>query len=146
MDHDLAGRHAVFLQHGSDLPLVDLGQGDSVGDLDTAGLTLLDGDVGRFPVEADTKALEFVDHHPQVVQRFQHVEHNPDEVTCSCDGDDLFSTTFTVLGCTLAQEKGQQIPTSLDNTRQVEDLDLGAVVDHLSWHRGERCELVRRRF
>ena len=54
-----------------------------------------------------------------------------DEIACPCNRDDLATTPLAVLG-------------ALDNPGQIEQLDLGALVDDHTWHRRQRRELVRR--
>lgn len=47
----------------------------------SSSLSLLDGDVGRLLVQPDTDTLQLVGQHLQVVQGFQDVQYDEDQVT-----------------------------------------------------------------
>jgi hypothetical protein len=52
----------------------------------------------RFLVESDTETFQLIGDDGQVVQRFQDVEHNEDEIASSRYGNDLSTSTFSILG------------------------------------------------
>jgi hypothetical protein len=66
----------------------------------TSSLSLLDRDCGWLFVQTDTEALQLVHDDLQIIERFQDVQDDENEVTGSSDSDDLTTSTFAVL-CTL---------------------------------------------
>lgn len=108
----------------------DIRQGNSRSNGNTALVLLLEGDIGRRLIDPDPKALHFSLDNPLINQGLIDIEDNEDQIARLGHRNDLSSTTLTILG-------------TLDNTGQIEDLDLGSVVHHLSGDRGESCELVR---
>ena len=107
-----------------------MGQRHGTRDSNTTLVLLLEDDVGRLLVDSDPKSLQFGFDDLFVDQRLVDVEHDENEVAGFRDGNDLSTTTLTVLG-------------TLNDTRKVENLDLGSVVHDLSGHGGQGCEFVR---
>lgn len=105
--------------------MIDIVQGYRVGDVDATGILLLEDNVGRALVDADSEALQFRLDDALVRQRLVDIQDDEDKVARLCDGDDLTTSSFAILG-------------TLNDTRQVENLDLCAVVNDLS---GNGCEL-----
>lgn len=105
--------------------MIDIIQGHCVSDVDTTGILLLENNVGRALVDADSEALQFRLDDALVGQRLVDIQDDENKVARLCDGDDLTTSSFAILG-------------TLNDTRQVENLDLSAVVNNLS---GNGCEL-----
>lgn len=105
-----------------------MGQRDSAGDADTTLFLLLEMNVWRRFVDSDSESFKFGFDNALVGKRLVDVENDENQMASLCDGDDLTTTTFAVL-------------CSLDDTRQIEDLNLCAIVLDLS---GDGCELLRR--
>lgn len=112
MYRDRAAVHPVLGQHRPDLVRVDLGQRHCVtdGNLPSAlstfpnfvthpsGLLPLHSNRRRLLVEPNAETLQFVGENSEIVQGFEHIEDNEDQVARSSDGDDLTTTTFAVFG------------------------------------------------
>lgn len=112
MDRHGTARHSVLVEHRPDLGWVDFGERDSVGDghlkvsatrtraggTYTPSLSPFDGDCRRLLVETDAETFQLVDDDFEIVEGFQDVEHDKDEVACPGDGDDLSTSTFTIFG------------------------------------------------
>lgn len=64
-----------------------------------------------------------------MAQWFQTIKHHKDKVTGAGHGNHLSTTTLAVLG-------------AFNDTRQIQQLDLGALVLDASGNSCERCELV----
>lgn len=111
--------------------MIDVGQRNSTRNGNTTLILLLENNVGGLLVNSDTEPFQFGFDDLLVDQRLVHVEDNENEVAGLGYGNDLSTTTFTILG-------------TLDNTRKIENLDFGAVVHHLSGHGGQGCEFVGR--
>lgn len=111
--------------------MVDVGQRNSTRNGNTTLILLLENNVGGLLVNSDTEPFQFGFDDLLVDQRLVHVEDNENEVAGLGYGNDLSTTTFTILG-------------TLDNTRKIENLDFGAVVHHLSGHGGQSCKFVGR--
>lgn len=107
-----------------------MGQRHGTRDGNPTLVLLLEDDVGRLLVDSDPKSLQFGFDDLFVDQRLVDVEHDENEVAGFRDGNDLSTTTLTVLG-------------TLNDTGKVENLDLGSVVHDLSGHGGQGCEFVR---
>eukprot|EP00053_Salpingoeca_punica_P020781 m.212348 g.212348 ORF g.212348 m.212348 type:complete len:417 (+) comp20083_c0_seq1:2736-3986(+) len=120
---------AVLGEDGLDEVGVQVRCGHGAGEVDAAFLLFLQRDIGRLLVQPDAKAFQLILDDGFVPQRLQHVQHNEDEVASPRDCNDLATTTFAVLG-------------TLNDTRQVEELDLGALVADDTRHRRQRGELV----
>ena len=69
--------------------------------------------------------------HLFVCEWFQAVQRDQNEAACACCADDLPSTTLAIF-------------CSLNNTRQIQHLDLCSTVAHNAWHTRKRGELIRR--
>lgn len=108
-----------------------MGQRDSARDGNTTLVLLFENNVGRLLVDSDPKPFQFGLDDLLVDQRLVDVEHDENKVAGFGHGNDLSTTTLTILG-------------TLNNTRKVENLDLCAVVHHLSGHGGQGCEFVCR--
>lgn len=108
-----------------------MGQRHSARDGNTTLVLLLEHNVGRLLVDSDPKSFQFGFDDLLVDQGLVDVKHDENEVASFGHGNNLSTTTLTIL-CTL------------NDTRKVENLDLGPVVHHLSGHGGQGCEFVRR--
>ena len=97
-----------------------------------ASLLPLHCNLGRLLVQPQPERAELVLQNRQIVQRFQHVEHDEDEVTRPGNSDDLPASAFAVLG-------------AFDNARQIEHLDTRAVVCEGAGDGGEGRKFVRGR-
>lgn len=93
--------------------MIDMGQGHGARDIEATLVLLLEGDVWWLLVDANSEALELRLDHPLVRQGLVHVEHNEDQMARLGDGDDLATSTSTVLG-------------TLDNSGKVDNLQGGA--------------------
>ena len=111
--------------------MIDVGQRDSACNGNATLILLLENNVGGLLVNSDTKPFQFSFDDLLVDQGLVHVEDNENEVAGLGYGNDLSTTTFTILG-------------TLNNTRKIENLDFGAVVHHLSGHGCQSCEFVGR--
>jgi len=124
------GRADLVLGHdGPDLVVVDMGQRYRARDVEAALVLLLEGDVGRALVDADAEPFQLSLDDALVRQGLVDVEHDEDQMARLGHGDDLTTTTAAVLG-------------TLDDTGQIDDLEGCAVVDDLTGHTREGCELV----
>ena len=99
----------------------DVGQRNSTRNGNTTLILLLENNVGGLLVNSDTEPFQFGFDDLLVDQGLVHVEDNENEVAGLGYGNDLSTTTFTILG-------------TLNNTRKIENLNFGAVVHHLSGH------------
>lgn len=106
---DVGGIDLVLAHDGLDFAVVNVRQGNSVGNVEAALVLLLEGDVGRRLVDADTESFQFGLDDALVRQRLVDVEDDEDQVARLCDGNDLATSTATVLG-------------TLDDTGQIDDL------------------------
>jgi hypothetical protein len=139
MYRDSAVVHPVFRQNSPYLVIVNLGQRHSITDCNLisafsfewktypSALLLLDGDGWRLLVQSDTEAFQLVRQNSEIIERLQHIQNNKNQVAGSRNGDDLPTTTFTVLGslndtCPVSWRVINRL------TRQIEDLYSGAVM------------------
>ena len=111
--------------------VVDMSQWLSARDSDTTLVLLLEHNVGRLLIDANTKALQFVLDDSLVNQWLVHVKDDENEVASLGYRNNLSTTTLAVFG-------------TFDNTWEIEDLNLGAIVHHLTGDSCEGCELVGR--
>lgn len=89
--------------------MIDVRQGHSASDVQATLVLLLECDVGRGLVDADAKALQFGLDDPLVGQGFVHIQHNEDEMAGFGDGNDLSTSSASILG-------------TFDDSRKVDDL------------------------
>lgn len=127
---DVGVVHLVLGQNGLHGVQVELGLGDGGVEVDASLVLPPEVDVGRRFVQPDAEALQLVLQQLLVVQRLQDVQHHEDQVAGAGHGDDLPSATLAVL-------------RALDDSGQVEQLDLRPLVLDAAGHGGERCEFVR---
>lgn len=85
----------------------------------TALVLPLEVDVRRLLVQSDAEALQLVLEQLFVQQRLQYVQHHEDQVAGASHRDHLSTTTLSVL-------------CSLDDSREIEQLDLGPVSQRIS--------------
>jgi len=123
----------VLGQNGLDQIRVQLGLGNHAVQIDAALVLPLVVDIWWFLVQPDAKALQLVLQEFLVAERFQAIQHHEDKVTGACNGDHLTTTTLAILG-------------ALNDTGQIQQLDLGALVLDAAGHSGQSCELVGRHF
>ena len=62
----------------------------------------------------DAKSFQLLLNQPLVAQWLQYIQNNKDKVGCSGDGDDLSTTTLTIL-------------SSLNDTWQIQQLDFSSL-------------------
>ena len=73
----------------------------------------------------DAKTFQLLLNQPLVAQWLQYIQNNKDEVGCSGDGDDLSTTTLTIL-------------SSLNDTWQIKQLDFSSLEYKLNDYTGPR--------
>lgn len=98
-------------------------------DVDSALILALDDNVWRLLVEPQAKAFQLVLDLATVCQRLDDIKHDQNASARAGDTDDLSTATLAVLG-------------PLNNSRQIEQLDVGALVVVDTRDASERCELV----
>lgn len=113
--------------------LVDMGQWNSTRDRDAALVLFLEDDVWWLLVDSDPKPFQFGLDNLLVCQRLVDIQNNENEVAGFGDSDDLSSTSFTILG-------------SLNDTRQIKNLNLSSIVNDLAGDGRQRSKLVRRSY
>lgn len=95
---------------------------------DTALVLLLEVNVRGLFVNADSETFEFLLDDSFVCQRFIHIEHDEDEMASFGDCDNLSSTALAIFG-------------ALNDTRQIQDLNFGAIIQDLTRH-GRKLEML----
>ena len=108
-----------------------MGQRLSTGDGNTTLVLLLEQNVGGRLVAPNTKSFQFVLDDTLVNQWLVHVKDNEDKVASLSHCNNLSTTTLSVFG-------------TLNNTRKIENLNLGTVIHDLTGNSCEGCELVSR--
>ena len=98
-------------------------------DADSTLVLLLQDDVRSLLVEPDTEAFKLAFDDALVSQRLLGVKHDQNEVACARHTDDLLTSTLAIFG-------------SLDNSWQIEQLDLGALIVEDTWDAGQCCEFI----
>lgn len=107
------GRVDTVLAHdGLDLVVVDVRKGLSTRDVQATLVLLPEGDIRRRLVDTDTEALQFSFNDSFVGQGFIDVQHNEYQMARLGNGDDLATSSSTILG-------------SFDNSRQINHLQGG---------------------
>mmetsp|Transcript_8907 Transcript_8907/g.21477 ORF Transcript_8907/g.21477 Transcript_8907/m.21477 type:complete len:326 (+) Transcript_8907:385-1362(+) len=130
-EEDLAVVDLVLLEDLHDHGLVDALQGHRRVEVDAARFLDLEVDVGRVLVQAYAHRLELSRQDLFMAGALGCVEDHEDEVGALCHGDDLPTAAFALGG-------------ALDDSRKVEQLDLGVVVVDDPGDASERRELVGR--
>lgn len=97
--------------------------------IDSTFLLFPKADIWRFFVEPDSEAFQFVLEQFLVLKRLEDVENDEDQTAGASDSNNLTATSFTVFG-------------ALDDTWQIQQLDLGALVLNHTRDGGECRELV----
>ena len=92
--------------------MINVGKWHGAGDVQAALILLLEGDIGRLLIYADSKTFQFRFNDSLVSQGLIDVQHDKDQVTGLGNGNDLPATTSTVLG-------------SLNDTRKIDNLEGG---------------------
>lgn len=64
----------------------------------TSRLPLLDADSWGFLIQPDPETFQFIGDDFEIVERFQYVEDDKNQVARSGDSDDLSTSTFTIFG------------------------------------------------
>lgn len=75
-----------------------MGQRNGIGDADATFVFLLEDNVWRVLVNADTEAFEFVLNDSFVSEGFVDVKDNEDKMAGFGNSNDLTTTTFAILG------------------------------------------------
>ena len=88
--------------------------------VDPAFVFLLENDVRRGFIEPDPKSLQLLLDDLFVSERFEDVQYNEDKIGSSGHSNYLPASTFPILG-------------SLNDTRQIKQLDLGPLVLDTAW-------------
>ncbi len=78
--------------------MTDMGQRDGICDADATFVFLLEDNVWRILIDSDTEALELVLDDSFVSEGFIDVEDDEDKMARLGNGNDLTTSTFTVLG------------------------------------------------
>ena len=78
--------------------MADMGERDGVCDANTTFVFLLEDNVWRILVDADTEAFEFVLDDSFVSERFVDVEDNKDKMAGFGNSDNLATSTFAIFG------------------------------------------------
>lgn len=114
---DVGVGDSVFMADGLDKIVVEERslQKMSSGDVETTLLLPLEDDVWWGLVKPDTETFQFSLDDPLVSHWLHDIENDENKVASSCDTDDLFTSTFTIL-------------SSFNNTREIEKLDCGSLV------------------
>ena len=81
--------------------------------------------------EPDSESLQFLLNDLLVSQGFEDIQDNENQIGSSGDGNDLPTSTLAIF-------------SSLNDPRQVQQLDLGPLVLDTTGDRGQRGELVGR--
>lgn len=102
--------------------VVNMCQWDGAGDIDTALVFLLEDNVWRLLIDPDAEALELALDDLFICQRLVDIQHDEDEITRLGDCDNLSPSALAILG-------------SLDDSRKIQNLDLGPIVHHMSGDR-----------
>lgn len=123
--------YLVLGQNGLDQIRVQLGLRHHAVEVDAALVLPLVVDVRGFLVQPDAEALQLVLQQLLVTQWLQAIQHHKNEVTGSRHCYHLPTTTLAILG-------------TLNDSGQIQQLDLGALVFNAAGHRRERGELVSR--
>lgn len=89
---------SILTHDGLDLVVVNVSQRHCAGYVQPALVLLPESDVWRLLVTPDAEALQLGLDDPLVRQRLVHIEHNEDEMTGLCNGDDLATSAATVFG------------------------------------------------
>mmetsp|Transcript_8795 Transcript_8795/g.21739 ORF Transcript_8795/g.21739 Transcript_8795/m.21739 type:complete len:274 (-) Transcript_8795:304-1125(-) len=131
-DKKLAVVNLVLVEDTVHHLLVHLGERDHEGDGDAAGLLELEVDVRGALVEADAARLELAREDVPVPVRLGRVQDHEEQVGALADGDDLPASPLA-------------LRRPLDDTRQVQQLDLRVVVVNHARDAGQGGELVRSR-
>ena len=134
-EDDVAVADFILVQNRPDSVIRHLGQLDAValGNGDTATVLPLQLDGGLFLVETDAEAFKLTLNDSLVSHGLLAVKHDQNESAGASHTNDLFTTTFTVLG-------------TFDNTWQIEQLDLGATIVVHTRDTCQGCKLVICRF
>lgn len=111
--------------------VVDVSQWLGARDGNTTLILLPEHNVGGLLINTDAKALQLVLDYSLVNQRLVHIKDDENEVAGLGDCNNLSTTTFSVFG-------------TFNNTRKIENLNLGTIVQHLTGNSCEGCELVGR--
>lgn len=116
-EHDIDVVHLVSLQDGTDHLFVNLGECEThgLGDDDTTGVLFAEDHIGLGLVETDTDGLEFPFEKCTMRVGLGGVQHDDDHVGGLGHGDDLSTSTLA-------------FGSAFNDTRQIEDLDLGTFV------------------
>lgn len=109
--------------------MVDMGQGDSARDINASFVLFLEDDIWRLLIDSDAEPFQFVFDDLLVRQWLVNVQNNENKMASSGDRDDLSSTTFAILG-------------TLDDSGQVEHLNLSSIIGDLAGYSRQRRELV----
>ena len=131
LENDLSIRNTVLVENRAHSVLSHVLHLESVSPRngDTSLVFPLKNQVWLLLVQSDSKALKLTLNNPLVSEGLLSVQDNENECAGATHSNDLLTTTLTVFG-------------SLNNTWQIEQLDLGSLVIVDSRDAGERCELV----
>lgn len=124
---------SVLFENGLDSLVIDSVGIDHSGNCNTTLVFLLEFDIWWAFVKPDSKAFKFVFNNFFMLHWPCWIEHDNDEIAGSGHSDDLFTTTFTVLG-------------AFDDTGQIEQLNLRALILKDTGDASQGCELVSSNF
>lgn len=109
--------------------VVDMRERHGVGDGEAALVLFLKNNIRRLLVDSNPESLELGLDDLLISQWLIDIENDEDQVTGLCNGDHLTSSTLAIFG-------------SLNDTRQIEHLNGGAVVLNLAWHSRQCGKLI----
>eukprot|EP00047_Mylnosiga_fluctuans_P001872 m.222272 g.222272 ORF g.222272 m.222272 type:complete len:496 (+) comp10733_c0_seq1:131-1618(+) len=128
--HNVRVVDAILAEDGLDRVEVQVRRRDHRRQVDAALLLAAERDVWRLPVQPDAEALELTLDDLLVPERLQDIKADEDQIARTRNCNDLATTTLAILG-------------TLNDSRKVEQLDLGTLVVDDTGH-GRQCrELVR---
>lgn len=120
---------SAYLQNALDHLLIDMCHGDHAGDTDTTRLSLLEVYIRRRPVQPHAHCFQLSCQDLLMCPRFSSVQNHQQQICRLAHGNDLTTTTFTLRG-------------TLNNTWQIQELNLGVVVVNDTRNTCQCCELI----
>ena len=100
-----------------------------VCDADASLVLLLEHDVWGLFVDSNAKTFELGFDDSLIGKGLVHIQNDEDQMACFSDSNDLTTATFPIL-------------RTLDDTGEIEHLDLGAVILDLAGYSSQGCEFV----
>jgi len=126
---DIRVANLVLLEYALDHLVVQVGTRLHARDDDPALLFDLEDDVWGGFVQANPEALELVFDYPLVLNGPSRVEDDADEIARSSDCNYLLAAPLSIL-------------SSLNDSRQIQELDFGSFVEQIAWNASQSGKLV----